>query len=168
MRLQHEEKVFSTVIRDRSYSIEGGFLIETSSEVAFQDDQSKIIFWNNINFPKLSPCGSFFQGSYNLQKNTYDDWVLINNQKCSLASWVENHPLTLISEEEYNQCNVNNNYLYHSFNWLTRPGFSQDFSQAIIRIYGYCPGSHDYGSIVYLERISKQWHIKSSYGLYNQ
>ncbi|BDA70522.1 hypothetical protein CAL7716_046880 [Calothrix sp. PCC 7716] len=168
MRLQHEIEVLSTVIKDKTYGMEGEFLIETSIEIVFKDRERKNFYFDNIFFPKLSPCGSFFQGSYNLQKETYNDWVSINNQRCLLTSLVENHQLTLISEAEYNQCNVNKNYPYRSFNRLTRPGFSPNFSQAIIQIYVYSPGAHDFGSILYLERVSQQWHIKSSYGLYNQ
>jgi hypothetical protein len=164
MPLQHETEVFSVLMN----RMEGEFLIETSSQIALQDWQGKMILWDNISFPKLSPCGSFFEGSYNLQKDTYDDWVSINNQRCSLASLVDRQVLTLISEAEYGQYDVNKNYCYRSFYRLTRPGFSQDFLQAMIQICCYCPGSHDYGSILYLERVSEQWHIKSSYGLYNQ
>ena len=171
MRSQHEPEVYTAVIKDRRYGEgmeEGGFLIETSLGINFHNNQAITDFWQTISFPKLSPSRDSFQGSYSLQKDTYDDWVSINNQRYSLISWVDDRQITLVSQELYDQCDVNKNYPYQSFYWLSRPGFSQDFSQALIKICGYCPGSHDFGSLLYLERTDKQWQIKSSYGLYNQ
>jgi hypothetical protein len=43
MRLQYEMEVLSTVIKDKTYGMEGEFLIETSIEIVFQDRESKII-----------------------------------------------------------------------------------------------------------------------------
>jgi hypothetical protein len=168
MRSQHEPEVYTAVIKDISYYMEGNFLIETSLGINFQNSQQIKDYWQNIRFPKRSPSGSDFQGSYSLQKDTYDDWVSINHQRYSLRSWLENHQITLISQESYDQWDVNKYYRYQSFYWLSRPGFSQDFSQALIKICCYCPGSHDFGSLLYLESTDKQWQIKSSYGLYNQ
>ena len=168
MRSQHEPNVYTAAIKDRSYGMEGGFLIETSLGISFKNSQEIEDFWQNIRFPKRSPDRSYFQGSYSLQKDTYDDWVSMNNERYSLVSWLENHQITLIAQELYDQWDVNKNYAYQSFFWLSRPGFSQDFSQALIKICGYSPGSHDFGSLLYLERTVKQWQIKSSYGLYNQ
>lgn len=168
MRSQHEPHIYTAVIKDISYGIEEEFLIETSIGIKFQNSQEIKDFWQNITFPKLSPSGSYFQGSYSLQKDTYDDWVSINNQRYSLGAWVENNQITLISQASYDQWDVNKYYPYRSFYWLSRPVFSQDFSQALIKISCYCPGSHDFGSLLYLERSEKQWQIKSSYGLYNQ
>jgi hypothetical protein len=168
MRSQHEPEVYTAVIKDINYYMEGNFLIETSLGINFQNSQQIKEFWQNIRFAKLSPSGSCFQGLYRLQKDTYDDWVSTNNQRYSLGAWVGNHQITLISQASYDQWDVNNNYRYCSFYWLSRPGFSQDFSQALIKLCCYCPGSHDFGSLLYLERTDKQWQIKLSYGLYNQ
>jgi hypothetical protein len=167
MRLQHEIDVFSAVIKDKTYSMEGKFLIETSVEISSQNALGENICFKNLNFPKLSPCRSSFRGVHDLRQDTYDDWVSINNQRYLLAPWVKNHQLTLISKEEYNQYDLNGKYRYSSFYHLTRPGFSKDFSQALIQIYGHCPISHCFGSIIYLERVSEQWCTLSVHGLYN-
>ncbi|HAX80216.1 MAG TPA: hypothetical protein DCY88_31360 [Cyanobacteria bacterium UBA11372] len=168
MRSQHEPEVYTAAIKDKSYGMEENFLIETSLGINFKNHQEIKKIWQNISFPNLSPSGSSFQGSYSLQKDTYDDWVSINNQRYSLAVWVKHHQITLISQESYDQSDFNKYYAYQSFYWVSRPGFSQDFSQALIKLCCYSPGSHDFGSLLYLERTDKQWQIKSSYGLYNQ
>ncbi|MBH8551312.1 hypothetical protein I8751_02715 [Nostocaceae cyanobacterium CENA357] len=80
MRSQYETQVFSAVIK---YShMQGEYLIETSSSIF------------SLTFP---------EGSYNLQKDTYDDWVFINNQHNLLIPFIENHQVTLISQKKYNQ-----------------------------------------------------------------
>ncbi|BDA76235.1 hypothetical protein CAL7716_104010 (plasmid) [Calothrix sp. PCC 7716] len=167
MRLQHEIDVFSAVIKDKSYGISGIFLVEASVEILSQNLLENKSF-ENLNFQKLSTCGSYFTGVYDLQQETYDDWVSINNQTYSLAPWVKNHQLTLISEEEYNQYCLSGEYNSSGFYRLTRPGFSKNFSQALIQIYGYCPIAFSFGSVIYLERVSEKWCTLSSYGLYNQ
>lgn len=164
MRSQHEPEVYNAAIK----GMERGFFIETSLGISFPSNPQIKDIWQNISFSKLSPSGSSFQDSYSLQKDTYDNWISTNNQRYSLGSWLEDRKITLIYQESYEQWDVNKYYSYQSFYWLSRPGFSQDFFQALIKICCYCPGSHDFGSLLYLERTDKQWEIKSSYGLYNQ
>ncbi|OUL36686.1 hypothetical protein BV372_06190 [Nostoc sp. T09] len=167
MRSQHEPEVFSAVIND--YLSKGEYLIETSSKIFSPTGMGEIISWDKISFAKLSACRSFFDGSYKVHKETYDDWVLSNNQSCLLTPLIANPQVTLISQATCDQLFDEQNQRWSVFHWLTRPGFSQDFSQALIQITAHCPaGPPQYGSILYLERTSKQWEVKSSYGLYNQ
>lgn len=164
MRATHEIQVFSAVIKD--YRMEGEFLIETSAQVCIPYFS---LTWEDINFRKLSTCGSFFDGAYTLQKDTYDDWILINNQSELLTPFITNHQITLISPEKSDQMFNNPDDRWRVFYTLTRPGFAPDFSQALIQITAHCPaGPPQYGSLIYLEINHKQWEVKSSHGLYNQ
>ena len=167
MRSQHETQVYSAVIK--YCQMEGEYLIETSSSIFSRTSTGEVIAWENISFAKLSSCGSFFDGAYNVQKATYDDWVLVNNQRYLLTPAIANSQVKLISQVEFNQLCDRHDYRWSVFHWLTRPGFSGDFSQAMIQITAHCPaGPPQYGSILYLERTDETWEVKSSHGLYNQ
>ncbi|OUL22824.1 hypothetical protein [Nostoc sp. 106C] len=167
MRSQHESQVFSAVIKD--CLIQGEYLIESSSKIFSPTGMGEVISWDKISFAKLSVCRSFFDGSYNVQKQTYDNWVLSNNQSCLLTPLIANPQVTLISQAKFDQLYDEHSQRWSIFYWLTRPGFSQDFSQALVQIMAHCPaGPPQYGSLLYLERTGKEWEVKSSYGLYNQ
>ncbi|GAA6621954.1 hypothetical protein [Scytonema sp. NUACC26] len=163
MRALQEIQVFSAVIKD--YCLEE-FLIETSAQVCIPYFS---LAWENMTFHKISACGSFFDGTYTLQKDTYNDWILINTQSDLLTPFITNHQVTLISLEKADLMFNNPDNRWYVFHTLTRPGFAPDFSQALIQITAYCPaGPPQYGSLLYLERNNEQWQVKSSYGLYNQ
>lgn len=166
MRSQYEPQIFSAVIQH--YGIEGQFLVETSTTIFSPSGKGEIISWDEIN-AKIAAYREFYDGSFNVHKETYDDWISINNQSCLLTPLLCNHKLALISQKECNQLCDDDDERWSIFYWLTRPGFSQNFSQALIQIYAHCPGGPpQYGSIIYLERTGDQWEVKSSYGLYNQ
>jgi hypothetical protein len=165
MRSQHEVQVFSTVLKN--FPNQEEYLIDTSNETDFITASGELLSWKDIRLPKLSACGSFFDGSYTLQKGTYDDWIAINKQPCLLTPFITNNRITVISQQQCDQ--LLQRYTWDVFIWLTRPGFSQDFSQAIMRMDCYCSsGPPQCGSLLYLERTDKGWEQKSSHGLYNQ
>ncbi|MBD2214153.1 hypothetical protein H6G27_30440 [Nostoc linckia FACHB-104] len=167
MRSQHEPQVFSAVIQD--YSMAGEYLIANSAAIFSPTAKGEVILWDNLKFLQISPCSSFFENAYNVKKETYDDWLVSNHQPSLLTPLLINDQLTFISEQQCQQLCNNYDYRWSVFYWLTRPGFSADFSQALIQIYAHCPaGPPQYGSIVYLERTEDVWQVKSSFGLYNQ
>lgn len=167
MRSQHESQVVSAVIQN--YRMAGEYLIATSTKIFSPIAKGEVIPWDNIRFLQLSPCGSCFESAYNVKKETYDDWVTSNHQSSLLTPLLISDQLTLISEQQCQQLCDNDDYRWSVFYWLTRPGFSVDFSQALIQIYAHCPaGPPQYGSIVYLERMKDLWEVKSYFGLYNQ
>jgi len=164
MRLPHELQVFSTVIE--YCQMEGQFLLKTSASVCIHHFS---LTWENLNFLKLSACRSCFDGAYTLQKDTYDDWIFINQQSALLTPFISNNQITLISLEKFNEMFNNHDYRWCVFYQLTRPGFASDFSQALIQITAHCPaGPPQYGSLLYLEKNNEHWEVKSSHGLYNQ
>jgi hypothetical protein len=167
MRSQHETQVLSTLIK--GYQMEREYLIETSCSIFSPTGKGEIIAWENMSFAKLSSCRSFFDGVYNVQKATYDDWVLVNNQPYLFTQAIAHPQVKLISQAESDQLCADYDYRWSIFYRLTRPGFSPDFSQALIGITAHCPaGPPQFGSILYLERSDQTWETKSSYGLYNQ
>ncbi|MBD2195961.1 MULTISPECIES: hypothetical protein [Calothrix] len=166
MRSQFETQIISTLIKGEQ--IGQDYLIETSCSIFSPKGDGEIIAWENMSFPKLSKCGSFFDGAYNVPKAAYDDWVLMNRERYLFKNAIANSQVTLISDAEANRLCADYNYRWANFYWLTRPGFSPDFSQALIQLAAYCPSSPNYASILYLERNNNQWETKSSFGLYNQ
>lgn len=96
MRLHHETQVFSTLLKH--FPSYGEYLIATSHEINFITGSGELLSWKNIKFLKLSVCGSFFEGSYTLQQDSYDDWVLINQQPCLLTSFITNKHVNVISQ----------------------------------------------------------------------
>jgi hypothetical protein len=166
MRSQHEPQVFSAVIRD--CGIEGKYLVETSTTIFSPTVRGEAISWDEVN-TKISAYSEFDDSSFSVKKDTYNDLVLMNNETYLFTPSLFNQQPILISETQFNQLNDDDNQRWSVFHWLTRPGFSPDFSQALIQIYAHCPsGPPQYGSILYLERTGERWVVKSSYGLYNQ
>ncbi|MEH1942343.1 MAG: hypothetical protein V7L01_19305 [Nostoc sp.] len=168
MRSQHEAQVFSAVIK---YSrMEGEFLSEISNNYLItQTSLIPDLSWKNLNISEIFIAGMRVMGFPNLRKETYDNWILINNQPSSLTPFITNPQVTLISREEWEKLENRTDYSWSIIFTLTRPGFSQDFSQALIQITAHCPaGPPQYGSLLYLEKTAEQWEVKLSYGLYNQ
>lgn len=166
MRLQHESQVLSAVIKD--CGIEGQYLIETSTRIFSPSGKGEFISWDEIN-AKISAYRESYRELFNVKKETYDDWVLINNERYLFTPSLFNHQPILISQKQCDQLCDNDDERWSVFYWLTRPGFSQDFSQALIQIYAHCPaGPPQYGSIFYFKRTGDEWKFQSSYGLYSQ
>ncbi|BAY12639.1 hypothetical protein [Calothrix sp. NIES-2098] len=166
MRSQHEPQVYSAVIQNSV--TDGEYLIESSSKIFSPTGMGEVISWDEIS-AKISAYREFYADCSNLQKETYEDWILINDRSYLLTPAIANPQFTLISSQQCNQLCNHHDYRWSIFHWLTRPGFSQDFSQAMIQITVHCPaGPPQYGSILYLERTTEKWEVKSSYGLYNQ
>ncbi|MFN6538577.1 MAG: hypothetical protein RM021_019810 [Nostoc sp. EkiNYC01] len=168
MRSQHESQVFSAVIK-HSISQED-FLCEMSNSYLITKTSLKPdISWENLRIPEILIDGMRIVGFPNLQKETYDNWISINNQPSLLTPFITNHQITLISDKEYDKILNDYNYRWSIIYTLTRPGLSVNFSQALIQITAHCPaGPPQYGSLLYLEITGEQWEVKSSYGLYNQ
>ncbi|WGV25884.1 hypothetical protein [Halotia branconii] len=167
MRSQHEPQVFSAVIKDAG--IERNFLDARSSSLITSTSLTPVLSWENLRLPERLIHGMKIIGFSNLQKETYEDWLSINNQPSCLTPLITNPHVTLISERQSEQIINNHDYRWSIIYTLTRPGFSIDFSQALIQITAHCPaGPPQYGSLLYLERTSEQWQVQSSYGLYNQ
>ncbi|WP_235116131.1 hypothetical protein [Desmonostoc muscorum] len=168
MRSQHESQVFSAVIK---HSItEGDFLCEMSNSYLITKTSLKPdISWETLRIPETFIHGMRIVGFPNLQKETYDNWISINNQPSLLTPFITNHQITLISQKESDRILNDYDYRWSIIYTLTRPGLSVDFSQALIQITAHCPaGPPQYGSLLYLECTGKQWEVKSSYGLYSQ
>ncbi|MCF2150761.1 hypothetical protein IQ276_030925 [Desmonostoc muscorum LEGE 12446] len=127
------------------------------------------ISWETLRIPETFIHGMRIVGFPNLQKETYDNWISINNQPSLLTPFITNHQITLISQKESDRILNDYDYRWSIIYTLTRPGLSVDFSQALIQITAHCPaGPPQYGSLLYLECTGKQWEVKSSYGLYSQ
>ncbi|MBD2358889.1 hypothetical protein H6G41_30555 [Tolypothrix sp. FACHB-123] len=88
MRSQFETQIISTLIKGQQMGQE--YLIETSCSIFSRKGDGEIITWEDISFPKLSKCGSFFDGAYNVSKATYDDWVLMNRERYLLKNAIAN------------------------------------------------------------------------------
>ncbi|MFN6570980.1 hypothetical protein [Dendronalium sp. ChiSLP03b] len=167
MRSQHEPQVFSAVIKHSQ--MEGEFLHEMSNNYLINKTSLKDITWENLCIPEMLIYGMRITGFPSLQKETYENWISMNNQTYLLTPFITNPQVTLISEEEFDKLGDKSGYGWSIFYTLSRPGFSQDFSQALIQITAHCPaGPPQYGSLLYLESTGEQWEVKSSYGLYNQ
>lgn len=168
MRSQHESQVFSAVIKHSR--MEGDFLDEISNNYLLTTTSLvPDISWENLRIPEILIHGMRIIGFPNLQKETYDNWLSINAQPFLLTPLITNPQITLISQKQSNEIINNYDYRWSVIYTLTRPGLSVDFSQALIQITAHCPaGSLQYGSLLYLEKTSEQWQVKSSYGLYNQ
>jgi hypothetical protein len=168
MRSQHESQVFSAVIKYAR--MEGDFLRKISNNyVITKTSLMPELYWENLRLPEILIHGMKIIGFPHLQKDTYENWISINNQPCLLTPFITNPQVTLVSEEEFKKLGNGPDYSWSMLYTLTRPGFSQDFSQALIQIIGHCPRlPSGYGSLLYLESTSNQWEVKSSYGLYNQ
>jgi hypothetical protein len=166
MRSQSETQIISTLIK--GHQMEKDYLIETSCSIFSPKGEGDIIAWENISFLKLSKCGSFFDGAYNVPKAAYDDWVLMNRERYLLKNAIAHPQVTLISNAEANRLCADYDYRWSTFYSLTRPGFSPDFSQALIELAGFCPHGPQYSSILYLERTNQTWETKSSFGLFSQ
>ncbi|WP_193195489.1 hypothetical protein [Nostoc sp. MG11] len=166
MRSQYEPQIFSAVIK--YFDMEGEFLYEISNNVITETSLNQIS-WENLQIPEIIVSGMRINGFPNLKKETYENWILSNNQPYLLTPYIKNQQVTLISQEEFVKVLNDPDYRWSIIYGLTRPGFSEDFSQALIQITAHCPaGSPQYGSLLYLERTGEKWEIKSSYGLYNQ
>ncbi|MBW4673902.1 MAG: hypothetical protein KME52_07705 [Desmonostoc geniculatum HA4340-LM1] len=168
MRSQHESQVFSAVIK---HSItQEDFLCEMSNSYLITKTSLKPdISWENLRIPETFIHGMRIVGFPNLQKETYDNWISINNQPSLLTPFITNHQITLVSEKESDKILNDYDYRWSIIYTLTRPGLSVDFSQALIQITAHCPaGPPQYGSLFYLEITGEEWEVKSSYGLYNQ
>ncbi|MBD2516875.1 hypothetical protein H6G93_17990 [Nostoc sp. FACHB-973] len=127
------------------------------------------ISWENLRIPETFIHGMRIVGFPNLQKETYDNWISINNQPSLLTPFITNTQITLVSEKESDKILNDYDYRWSIIYTLTRPGLSVDFSQALIQITAHCPaGPPQYGSLLYLEITGEEWEVKSSYGLYNQ
>jgi len=146
------------------------FLVETSNSYLITSTSLKPdISWEFLRIPEILIHGMSIIGFPNLKKETYDDWISINNQPCLFTPFLTNPQTTLISNEESDRIFNDYNYRWSIIHTLSRPGLSVDFSQALIQITAHCPaGPPQYGSLLYLERTGEQWAVKSSYGLYNQ
>lgn len=166
LRSQHEIEVFSAVIKYAG--IETEFLWEISSK-PITNSSLQDITWENLQIAERFIHGMIILGFPHLLKETYDNWISINSQSSLLSDLIKNPQVTLISQAEFDTFLENPGYRWSIFYTLTRPGFSLDFSQALIQITAHCPsGPPQYGSLLYLERIGHIWEVKSSYGLYNQ
>ncbi|MBD2449360.1 hypothetical protein H6G76_19780 [Nostoc sp. FACHB-152] len=166
LRSQHEPEVFSAVLKYAS--MKGEFLWAISNPVINKSYYMDIT-WENLRIPAKIISGMKIVGFPYLQKETYDNWISINNQSSLLNSLIKNPQVTLLSQEDWVNFAQQYDYRWYIFYTLTRPGFSQDFSQALIQITAHCPaGPPQYGSLLYLERIKDIWTVKSSYGLYSQ
>ncbi len=168
MRSQHESQVFSAVIKhskmekDFLHEMSNNYLLTTTSLVPN-------ISWENLRIPEMLIHGMKIIGFPNLQKETYDNWISINDQPSFLIPLITNPQITLISNKQSEKIINDYDYRWSVIYTLTRPGLSVDFSQALIQITAHCPaGPPQYGSLLYLERTNEQWEVKSSYGLYNQ
>ncbi|MBX9259092.1 hypothetical protein H1Q63_35100 [Desmonostoc muscorum CCALA 125] len=127
------------------------------------------ISWETLRIPETFIHGMRIVGFPNLQKETYDNWISINNQPSLLTPFITNTQITLVSEKESDKILNDYDYRWSIIYTLTRPGLSVDFSQALIQITAHCPaGPPQYGSFLYLEITGEEWEVKSSYGLYNQ
>ncbi|MDF5710205.1 MAG: hypothetical protein PUP90_21685 [Nostoc sp. S4] len=168
MRSQHESQVFSAVIKHSR--MEGEFLHEMSSNYLLTTTSLiPDISWENLRIPEILIYGMSIKGFPNLQKETYDNWLSINTQPSLLTPLITNPQITLISHKQSDEIVNDYDYRWSVIYTFTRPGLSVDFSQALIQITAHCPaGPPQYGSLLYLERTSEQWQVKSSYGLYNQ
>ncbi|MEA5600154.1 hypothetical protein [Nostoc sp. UHCC 0252] len=168
MRSQQEPQVFSAVIK---YSrMEGEFLREISNNyLTTQTFLMPDISWTNLSIPEILIGEMKIIGFPNLRKETYENWILINNQSSLLTPFITNPQVALISQEDWEKLENGTDYNWSIIFTLTRPGFSQDFSQALIQITAHCPaGPPQYGSLLYLEKTAEQWEVELSYGLYNQ
>jgi hypothetical protein len=168
MRSQHEPKVFSAVIKNSIMA--GEILCEISNNYLItKTSLMPDISWNNLRIPEISIYGMRIIGFPHLRKETYDNWISINYQSSFLTPFITNPEVTLVSKEELEKLRTGTDYSWSMIYTLTRPGFSQDFSQALIQITGYCAAiSCSYGNLLSLESTGDQWQVKSSYGLYNQ
>ncbi|BAY74658.1 hypothetical protein NIES25_10720 [Nostoc linckia NIES-25] len=168
MRSPSESQVLSAVI-NHSMKKED-FLVEMSNSYLITKTSLKPdISWEFLRIPEIFIHGMRIVGFANLQKDTYEDWISINNQPCLLTQFLTNPQITLISEEESDKISKGYDYRWSIIYTLTRPGLSLDFSQALIQITAHCPaGPPQCGDLLYLERTGEQWAVKSSYGLYNQ
>ncbi|WP_392532760.1 hypothetical protein [Nostoc sp. C117] len=168
MRSPHEPQIFSTVIKHSK--IEGEFLREFSNNyVITKTSLMPDLSWENLRIPEILIHGMKIIGFPNLRKETYDNWISINKESSLLTPLIKNTQVTLISDEECEKVVNNPDYRWSVIYTLTRPGFSEDFSQALIQITAHCPaGPPQYGSLLYLESSGYRWEVKSSYGLYNQ
>jgi hypothetical protein len=168
MRSQHEPQVFYAVIK---YSqMEGEFLAEMSNNYLITQTSLNDITWENLQIPETLIHGMRIRGFPSLQKQTYDNWLSLNHQPSLLTPSIANPQVTMISLEEFDKLVNKSGYQWSILYTFSRPGFSEDFSQALIQITAYCPaGPPQYGSLLYLERTGGElWEVKSSYGLYNQ
>ncbi|RCJ21675.1 hypothetical protein A6S26_23155 [Nostoc sp. ATCC 43529] len=168
MRSPYESQVLSAVIKHSMRKED--FLVDMSnSYLITQTSLKPDISWEFLRIPEIFIHGMRIVGFPNLQKETYDDWISINNQPCLLTPFLTNPQTTLISEEESDKTSKDYDYRWSIIYTLTRPGLSLDFSQALIQITAHCPaGPPQCGDLLYLERTGEQWAVKSSYGLYNQ
>ncbi|MFN6562095.1 MAG: hypothetical protein RMY28_020200 [Nostoc sp. ChiSLP01] len=168
MRSPYESQVLSAVIKHSMRKED--FLVEMSnSYLITQTSLKPDISWEFLRIPEIFIHGIRIVGFPNLQKETYNDWISINNQPCLLTQFLTNPQITLISEEESDKILNGYDYRWSIIHTLTRPGLSLDFSQALIQITAHCPaGPPQCGDLLYLERTGEQWAVKSSYGLYNQ
>ncbi len=168
MRSQHEPQVFSAVIQNSIMT--GEILCEISNNYLItKTSLMPDLSWDNLRIPEISIYGMTIIGFPHLRKETYDNWISINNQPSFLTPLMTNSQVTLVSKEELQKLGNGTDYSWSMIYTLTRPGFSQDFSQALIQITGYCAAIPcSYGNLLYLESTGDQWQVKSSYGLYNQ
>ncbi|MBD6619625.1 hypothetical protein FNW02_28345 [Komarekiella sp. 'clone 1'] len=166
MRSQYEPQIFSAVIK--YFDVEEEFLCEISNKVIIETSLNQIS-WENLQIPEIIVSGMKINGFPNLKKETYKNFILSNNQPYLLTPYIKNQQVTLISKEEFVKVLDEPDYRWSIIYGLTRPGFSEDFSQALIQITAHCPaGPSQYGSLLYLERTDEQWKVNSFYGLYNQ
>jgi len=166
LRSQHEPEIFAAVVK--YVGMAGEFLSEISDSVIKQTSLHDIS-WENLRIPEQRIFGMRILGFPHLKQETYDDWISINSQSSLLSLLINSPELNLISEREFRILINDYEYRWSIFYGLTRPGFSQDLSQALIQITAHCPaGPPQYGSLLYLEMINDQWQVQSSYGLYNQ
>ncbi|WP_414569142.1 hypothetical protein [Nostoc sp. CCY 9925] len=168
MRSPFESQVISAVINHSMRKED--FLVDMSNSYLITSTSLKPdISWEFLRIPEILIHGMSIIGFPNLKKETYDDWISINNQPCLLTPFLTNPQIALISNEESDRIFNDYNYRWCIIHTLSRPGLSVDFSQALIQITAHCPaGPPQCGNLLYLERTGEQWAIKSSYGLYNQ
>ncbi|OCQ90434.1 hypothetical protein BCD64_27565 [Nostoc sp. MBR 210] len=165
MRSQHETEIFATLIE--SYSMAGEYLLEESSSVIIKTSL-KDITWENLRIKETEIYGMKISGFPDLKKETFDNWISINSQPSLLSSLINNPKVNLLSSAEYE--NLFNQYdrRWSMFYTFTRPGFSDDFSQALIQMTAFCPITPQYGNLLYMERSGNKWETKLSYGLFSQ
>ncbi|MEJ6483891.1 hypothetical protein N0Y54_21655 [Nostoc punctiforme UO1] len=168
MRSQHEPQVFSAAIKN--LIMQGDILCETSNNYLItKTSLIPDLSWDNLRIPEISIYGMSLIGFPHLRKETYDNWIFINSQPSFLTPLMTNSQVNLISKEDLKKLENRTDHLWSTIYTLTRPGFSQDFLQALIQITGYCAAIPcSYGNLLYLESTGEQWQVKSSYGLYNQ
>ncbi|MBD2476630.1 MULTISPECIES: hypothetical protein [Nostocaceae] len=165
MRSQHETEIFATLIEN--YSIAGEYLLEESGSVITKTSL-KDITWENLRIKETEMYGMRILGFPELQKDTFDNWISVNTQPSLLSLWINNPKVNLLSRAEYHNLFNQDDHRWSMFYTLTRPGLSDDFSQALIQLTAFCPITPQYGNLLYMERTGNKWETKLSYGLFNQ